>query len=290
MNPTHNSLASETKRHSGQERRVRQPAPTTRHEAWLLCAALAAVLGGTACKREQKELAPEASALPSAAPVTAAAQTYVVDRQSSQVSFQMDAELEKINGRAPGSIEGELFIDPNDLTKTTGLIKVDLLALSIYHTKRESADTQFGEEKKDETQNEHMQTWFQISKDAPLEVREANRFAEFKIKTVQAVSELNLTKLTGAERQVTAEVLGDFRLHGRVTEQKLAVAATFQFSGDTPTGLTLKTTAPFGVSLEAHDVRPRKAFDKLADATLETLGQKVSKVALVSFELSAKPR
>jgi hypothetical protein len=259
--------------------------------AWT--AALCALGGAVAlagCKKEEKELAPEASALAAPAPAAPSAATFVVDSVSSKVSFQMDAELEKIAGRAPGSAEGEIFVDPKDLTKTTGLIKVDLLKLSIYQTKRESADGEFGTEQKNETQNSHMQTWFQISPDAPADVREQNRFAEFKLKKVQTVSTADITTLSGPERRVTAEVLGDFRLHGRVSEQKVSVEVTFQFTGDKPTGLVLKTTQPFGVSLDAHDVRPRKAFDQLADATLETLGKKVNKVPQISFEVTAKPK
>ncbi len=252
--------------------------------------ALSCAFALASCKKEEKELAPEASALAAPAPAAPSAATFVVDGPSSKVSFQMDAELEKIAGRAPGSAEGEIFVDPKDLTKTTGLIKVDLLKLSIYQTKRESADAEFGSEQKNEKQNGHMQTWFQISPDAPADVREQNRFAEFKLKKVQAVSAADLTTLSGPERRVTADVLGDFRLHGRVSEQKLSVEATFQFTGDKPTSLVLKTTQPFGVSLEAHDVRPRQAFDQLADATLETLGKKVSKVPQISFEVTAKPK
>jgi hypothetical protein len=252
--------------------------------------ALSSSLVLTGCKKESKELAPEASALAAPAPAAPSAATFVVDSPSSKVSFQMDAELEKIAGRAPGSAQGEIFVDPKDLTKTTGLIKIDLLALSIYQTKRESAEAEFGAEEKNEKQNGHMQTWFQISPDAPADVREQNRFAEFKLKKVQTVSATDLTTLPGPERRVTAEVLGDFRLHGRVSEQKVSVEATFQFSGDKPTGMVLKTTQPFGVSLDAHDVRPRKAFDQLADATLETLGKKVNKVPQISFEITAKPK
>ncbi len=255
-----------------------------------LAAIIAVAFSASGCKKTEQELAPEASALAPAAPAAAQAATFAIDPPSSQVTFQMDAELEKIAGRAPGSAEGELFVDPKDVSKTTGLVKVDLLKLSIYQKKRESADKEYGEEVKNDKQNGHMQTWFQISSDAPAEVREANRFAELKLKTVRDVSANDVTKLPGAERKVTAYVIGDLRLHGRVSEHKLAVEVTFKFEGDKPTGLVIKTTEPFGVSLEQHDVRPRKAFDQLADATLETLGQKVTKVAQVSLEASAKAK
>lgn len=251
-------------------------------------AALALLVLGAGCKKTERELAPEASALASAVPVTETTTAFVIDAPSSSVTFEMDAELEKITGRAPGSAAGELFVDLENLQKTTGLIKVDLSKLGIYQRKRESADQEYGEETKNEDQNGHMRTWLQISEDAPADVREANRFAEFKIDKLENLSATDVSTLPGAERKVTADVSGEFRLHGRVSPQKLSVEVTFQYAGDKPSALAIKTVKPFGVELEKHDVRPRKAFDQLADATLETLGKKVDKVPDVSFEVTAK--
>ena len=42
----------------------------------------------------------------------------------------MDAPIEKIFGEADGSTEGELFIDPEDITRSTGLLKIDLEKLA----------------------------------------------------------------------------------------------------------------------------------------------------------------
>ncbi len=249
----------------------------------LICLGLAT----TGCDESKKEeLAPQASALVEEEP-KAQSTTYSIDTKQTQVEFRMDAELEAITGRAPESAEGQLHVDLSDLTKTTGLVKVDLLDLSVYQKKRESADDKFGEEVKNEKQNEHMRTWFQISDDAPPEVRDQNRYAEFSIEKVAGVKNPNVLAMSGDTRTVTADVTGDFRLHGRVTQQTLKLEITFTFAEGKPARLSLKTREPFEVHLEKHDVKPRSTFDKLAEKTLDALGAKVAKVAKVDLQATA---
>jgi polyisoprenoid-binding protein YceI len=256
---------------------------------WLLCTALVAVPVTGGCENKPSEsLAPTASALEAPKPPAAGAQSFKLDPASSKLDFTMDAELEKIFGRAPGAVEGELFVDPKDVTKSTGLVKLDLDKLSIYQRKRESADKEFGEEVKHEKQNKDMRTWFEIEPDAPAEVREKNRWVEFKIDKVENASTKDVSALSGAERKVTLTVSGDFRLHQRVTKKSAKLEVTFKYEGDKPVELRVKTQEPFGIGLEEHDVRPRSAFSKLADKGLDALGAKVAKVAMVSLEFGAK--
>jgi hypothetical protein len=232
-------------------------------------------------------LAPPASALAPAAPPATGARAFVVERSSSKVDFTMDAELEKIFGRAPGALTGELFIDLKDVTKSTGLVKVDLDQLSIFQKTRKQADQDFGEETKNEKQNQDMRNWFEIESDAPADAREKNRWVEFKIEKVTDASASDVTALPSAERKVTLTVSGDFRLHQRVSKRSAKLQALFKFDGDKPRSVHLSTIEPVAVGLEQHDVRPRKAFATLADKTLEALGAKVAKVAMVTFEFDA---
>ena len=199
----------------------------------------------------------------------------------------MDAELEKIFGRAPGGLQGELFIDLKNVTKSTGLVKVDLDKLSIFQKVRKQADQDFGEETRNEKQNQDMRTWFEILPDAPADIREKNRWVEFKIEKVTDASATDITALSGAERKVTLTATGDFVLHQRVSKRSAKLQALFKFDGDKPRSVHVTTVEPFSVGLQEHDVRPRKAFDTLADKTLEALGAKVAKVAMVSLEFDA---
>ena len=199
----------------------------------------------------------------------------------------MDAELEKIFGRAPGGLQGELYVDLKDLTKSTGLVKVDLDKLSIFQKTRKQADQEFSEETRNEKQNQDMRTWFEIQPDAPADIREKNRWVEFKIEKVTDSSASDVTALSGAERKVTLTVSGDLRLHQRVSKRSAKLQAAFKFDGDKPRSVHITTVEPFAVGLQEHDVRPRKAFDTLADKTLDALGAKVAKIAMVSLEFDA---
>jgi hypothetical protein len=252
-------------------------------------AALAAA-SSFACKEEPKpQLAPVSSAL-TAQPATVAAQTFTVDSASSKLEFTMDAELEKISGRAPNSAQGELFVDLKDVTKSSGLIKVDLDQLSIYQQKRTKPGQDFSPEAKNEKQNADMRAWFEIAKDAPADVREQNRWAEFKIKRIAHTTLTDVSAKGGGDRSFVAAVVGDFRLHGRVAEKTVPVAITVHYEGDKPQSLRVVTTKPWPVGLEEHDVRPRSAFSKLADKTLDALGAKVAKVAQVTLDFNARAK
>lgn len=233
-------------------------------------------------------LAPTASALaPAAKP--AMSQTFAVETTGSKVTFLMNAPLEKIHGEAADAVTGDLHIDLSDVSKSTGLIKADLDKLVLYQQKREDEKAEYGERVKSDKQNEHARAWLEIGEDAPKDVREKNRWVEFKIDKITNVQpQVDITKLTGAERKITAMAMGDVRLHGRVSQRRALIEAVFAFEGDKPKSVTIKTTEPMTVSLEEHDVKPREAFGKLAQATLETLGSKVAKEAPIELELTAK--
>lgn len=251
------------------------------------------ILGGTllalslaACESEPQEeaLAPQVAELTAQAPAVKSL-VFVVDQKASDVTFTMDAEKEKITGRAPASASGTLHVDLQDLTKSTGLVKIDLNELSLYQQKRDSADEEFSESTKSETQNEHMRTWLQISEDGPAQEREANRFAEFKIASVGLSSQNSVNE---SQPEAELQISGSLRIHGRVTEHRFPVRAKFYFKDGKATSIDFKSLKPIEVSLEKHDVRPRSAFGVLADKTLDALGAKVAKVAKISLKFSAK--
>ena len=249
---------------------------------------LVLALASSGCdEKPSAPLAPPASALAPVAPPVAGAQAFAIDGSSAKVDFAMDAELEKIFGRAPGALEGQLFVDLKDVTKSTGLVKLDLDKLSIYQKTRKKADQDFGEEIKSEKQNQDMKTWFEILPDAPSDIREKNRWVEFRIEKVTDASATDVSALSGAERKLTLTVSGDFRLHQRVSKKSAKLQAVFKYDGDKPRSVHITSVEAVSVGLEEHDVRPRKAFDTLADKTLEALGAKVAKVAMVSLDFNA---
>ncbi|MDQ2643837.1 MAG: YceI family protein [Myxococcota bacterium] len=256
---------------------------TCRSVLWFLC------LAAAGCQKQSAEnLAPAASALAPAKPAAPKAVTLEIDRASSQVKFLMEAAIEKISGEAPASIEGQLFVDLEDISKSTGLVKVDLEQLTLYQEQRKDEKQAFGEKKKNDLQNQHARTWLEISADAPDDVRKANRFAEFKITRLENASKTNLT--APGEHRLTATVVGDFRLHGRKSEKRADVAITLENGADKLDSLSVKTTAPLTIGLEEFDVRPREAFGKLAQKTLDALGSKVAKQAPLELSFTARAK
>jgi hypothetical protein len=210
----------------------------------------------------------------------------VVDSASSKVTFLMEAPIEKISGEAPGSVEGKLSLDPADVAKSSGLIKVDLDKLTLYQQRRSDEQSEFGERKKSDRQNEHARGWLEIGEDAPADIRQANRFAEFRINELQDVS-AKLMELSGAERKLNATAVGDVRLHGRKLAKRAKVELTVTFDGDKPKSVRVRSLEPLVLGLEDFDVRPREAFGKLAQATLQSLGSKVAVAAPIEVDFTA---
>lgn len=256
---------------------------------WLPLAALAFAAGcddGGAAK-PAATIAPTATALSAAKPATMAAKKLTVDKASSKVSFLMEAPQEKIHGIADGAMTGELSIDFMDVSKSTGLVTVDIGGLVLKQAKVDK-DGKIGAEDKVDKQNEHARTWLEISPDAPEDVRKKNSVVQFSIKSIEVAGEKNLTKMTGAERKVALKATGDFLLHGHKTQKVVELEATFKFDGDKPVSVMVKTAKPFAVGLAEHDVKPRDAFGKFALKTLDALSPKVAKEAMVSLEYTAK--
>lgn len=252
---------------------------------------LLAIAGGSITGCDDKPaapLAPTASALAPTKPATAEAKKLSIDKASSKIEFMMDAPQEKIRGRVSSAMEGEIQVDPADLSKTTGLLTVDISGLEIFQTVADESG-KFGEEKKQPTQNEHARTWLEISNDAPDDVRKKNSRVEFAIRSIEEVSQKDITKMTGPTRKVTIKAKGDFLLHGRKTEKVAELEATFTYEGDKLASVAVKSVKPFGVGLAEHDVKPRESFGKLAQKTLEILAPKVAKEAMVSVEFTTKP-
>ena len=246
---------------------------------------------------EEQKLAPVASALEAAMPKAPGAAAFQVDSSSSSLTFLMDSPLEKIDGDAPKSVQGELFVDPTDLTKSTALVKADLRQLTLYQQKRADDKGEYGQRKKSDLQNQHAQDWLQLNvKDGEVTPAQAemNRWAELKILKLENLSATDVTKLTGAERKVTANVSGDFRLHGRKATKTAKVELNFKYAGDKLESIEVKTLEPFNITLEEFEVHPRdaagKLVKKLSEAISSNLKGKVAADAPVSVSFVAKAK
>jgi polyisoprenoid-binding protein YceI len=242
-----------------------------------------------ACGGEPVKLAEQAEKLTIEAPRSGGARRYAIEPATSKLDFDMEAPIEKIRGRVPPTaMTGELFIDPTDLTRTTGLVHVDLRELELFQTMSTDDGKSFGPETKNPTQNQHAREWLEIGADAPPEQLQKNALIEFSLLSIKDVSATDLTKLQGKERRVTLTATGDFLLHQRKASKSVELEATFVWEGDHPTSVTVKSRKPLDIGLDEYDVRPRTGFGKLAAKTLETLAPKVAKAAAISLEFTAR--
>ena len=262
---------------------------------------VAVLSSALACNKEkpaeEQKLAPTAAALEAPMPKAATALPFVVDSSASSLTFLMDSPLEKIEGDAPQSVSGELYVDPSDLSKSTALVKADLNKLTLYQQKRGDEKSEYGERKKSDVQNKHARDWLELDAKegevAPAQA-ESNRFAELKILKLENLSENDVTKLSGAERTVTANVSGDFRLHGRKATKRAKVELTFKYAGDKLEAVGVKTLEPFMITLEEFEVHPRdaagKLVKKLSEALASNLKGKVAADAPVNVSFVAKAK
>ena len=241
-------------------------------------------------KSSAPNIAPTSSALTAPKPAAMGSMKFVIDKASTKVDFIMDAPQEKIRGRVHNATVGDISVNLDDITKSTGLLNVDISGIEVYQTKADDKG-KFGEEKKDDLQNKHVRNWLQISDDVPADQKdqkEKNSKVQFSITSIETTGEKNVTKLTGAERKVNFTVKGDFLLHQHQGKKSADIEATFKFDGDKPVSVAFKTVKPFGVDLAEYDVKPRDTFSTLAKKGLDLLAPKVAKEAQVSIDFTAK--
>lgn len=246
---------------------------------------------GLGCGGEPVKLAEKAEKLEVVAPTAPASIHLVVDSGSGKLAFDMDAPVEKIRGKVPASaLSGEIWIDPADLTKARGLVRVDLHDLELFQRTVPEGGQEFGDEVKNDTQNEHARQWLEISPDTPPDALAKNAIIEFALTRVTDLSTSDLSQMTGTERKVTFTASGDFLLHQRKAEKSVQLEATFHYDGDGRLReVAIKSVTPLSIGLDEYDVRPRTGFSQLAAKTLEQLAPKVAKYAEVSLEFTAKP-
>lgn len=258
--------------------------------SWIVVSAIALL----AC--EEKKETPQAvskgeiARAPSATPPPPAPETkalrFSLDPKGT-TSIDMPAPKEHIKATA-SDMAGWVDISPTDLGATKGEIKVDL---STFVTKT------FESKEKNESQTEHARQWFEAVVDG--KVKEENRWVVFSVKALEDLSATDLTKVSpqasgGASiRAVTATVKGDLFLHGRKVEKKAAVEVQFQYPEGAapdakPTGLAIKSKAPFRIVLAEHDVKPRDKVGSIIKESLNLFGTKVAETADVTVDLKAK--
>lgn len=257
----------------------------------------AAVLAGAGCGKKDGpgDLAPAASALaPSKAePAAGAVWHYVVDDKST-THVDMPGVKEHIQGDTTAA-RGSLDVSPKDLTKSRGVVRVDLASFAT-HT--------FGNGD-DATQTEHARTWLEVVVGG--KANDAMRWAEFAIRGIDGVRCMGIDSTPATDlatvppvkdgaddvRTVSMTVHGDVLVHGHTVPKDVAVDVAFHYPpgapADTPPArVEIKSRQPMRLVLKDLDVRPRDPAGQLLDWTAK-LVSKVAETADVTVDVVATP-
>jgi hypothetical protein len=257
--------------------------------------AIAVAIGAVACDdKKAQNLAPAASSLaPSTVAPSAKTMKFAIDPKSS-TSIDMPAPKEHIKAGTEAAT-GTLDVDFTNLANTRGEVKADLTTLS---TKT------FGDADKDKTQTGHARTWLEVADGEegklPDEVKAANRYAVYAIRSVDNLSASDITKVPATKdgddevRTVSATTHGEFLIHGHKVDRDADVDVAFHYAPgsapDKPKFLTIKSKKPMRATLADHDVKPRDGFGKIAKGAFNLLGTKVAEVADITLDLRANPQ
>ncbi len=259
--------------------RLTQPAALP----FALLIALCAGCDGAANARDGAPTAASATpaaAAPSGAAVPAGeASAKRLEVRRGRGTFLIDAPLEKIKGGSDVA-KGWLELDPADLARSKGELAISLTALRT---------NTFGDEKKDATQSGHARNWLEVGDDSPAASRAAHEFARFRVQSLapDAPSLATVPERAG-KRTVRLRATGEITVHGVSVAQTVPLVAEFEGPASAPTAVSVRSEAPFDVSLKKHDVKPRDTLGKFLDGALEKVGKKIDDRVQVSVEFRAE--
>jgi hypothetical protein len=252
------------------------------------------LLGVVGCSKSDLSasvtVAESASALASSqAPASAMVVKYKL-QTDGKTAIDMPAPNEHIKA-ATSATDGSLDVDLMNVTNTRGQVKADLTTI---------VTTTFDDPTKNSAQTEHAHNWLEVGTLVTPEVKEANRWVLFAIRSIDGASATDITKVSptseGGEevRIVSFTAHGEVLLHGHKSNKDATLEAKLHYPtgaapDSKPTKIDISTKSPFHIVLAEHDIKPLDNFGKLATASLGLLGTKVANSADITFTFSATP-
>lgn len=202
----------------------------------------------------------------------------------SRVEFELPAKRASPHGRV-GRARGELDVDLDDLSRTTGSVSLDLTSIELLG----------GSGEPDGTNTTRALDWLELGSGS--DERRTLRDLVFRITSLDAG---HLVQAPGEEKapkrrelQSNWDVRGELSLHGVRAPQNAGVALTLTPGADPagpPAELLIRSRRPLVVVLGTHDIRPRDARGVLVAKDQAVLGDHVGREARVTFELRFVPR
>lgn len=260
------------------------------------CLSTLLAVSAPGCSKKQERDAKPAPTITPPAPLPQKAQSdlihhFDVDPQAAQVEFAMEAPLEKIRGRVPSkAVQGGVWVDRQKQLQLAGTFRVSLSELELFQRKADKGGA-FGQEVKNDTQNEHARNWLEIDNKAPANEREKNLQASFSFEHPTQTSTPKLSELPTGEHRTEWTASGPFIIHQRSQNLSVSLIITVDKRADGELHIKqLATSKPVPIDLDKFDVRPRTAFGKLAQKSLSMMSEKVAQVADLKVVLPLKTR
>jgi hypothetical protein len=250
-----------------------------------------ALVGCSKSDSSSVAVAETASALASSqAPASAMVAKYKL-QTDGKTAIDMPAPNEHIKALTTAT-DGSLDVDLTNVTNTRGQVKADLTTLTT---------NTFDDPKKNASQTDHAHNWLEIGSLVTPDVKEANRWVVFAIRSIDGASATDITKIVPTQdsgediRTVTLTAHGEVLLHGHKSNKDVTLDVKFHYPSGAapdshPTKIEIDTKAPLHIVLSEHDIKPLDNFGKLATASLGLLGTKVANTADITFDLIATPQ
>lgn len=206
--------------------------------------------------------------------------------QRGDVSFELPARHATPHGKLAHP-RGDLDVDLDDLSRTTGNVAFDL---------RELVMTRSGTDP-DAAYTARALAWLELGAGVSDEKRAPSAAANFVIGSLDAG---HLVSAPNGDRRARRRELeshwtvrGDLSLHGVRAPVTAEVTLSLVPGPDPaapPVQLVIRSRRPLVVSLNTHDIRPRDERGVPVAKDLDLLGDDVGTEAKVSFELVFVPR
>ena len=204
----------------------------------------------------------------------------------SRVEFELPAKLGTPRGRL-GPARGELDVDLDDLSRTTGNVTLDLTSVQLLD----------GSGEPNGANTTRALDWLGLGASAAQDERSTFRDATFQIGSLDAgrlvAAPGEGPKPRRRELESAWTVRGELGVHGVRAPQSADVTLTLVPGADPagpPVELVIRSRRPLVVVLGTHDIRPRDARGVLVAKDQAVVGDHVGREARVTFELVFVPR
>jgi hypothetical protein len=204
----------------------------------------------------------------------------------SAISFSVPGRKAKPSGQVP-LLEGQLRLDPGELSRSTASIDADLTKLTL--TSGAALEGLEGAEPSSLT-TQALQ-WLELGAAVPSEQKSAFGRAQFELVSLEGLSRstLDLQATKPSELRVHATVIGTLLVHGFREPIRLPVVLELSPpNGGALRRVSIRSAAPLVMALGLHDIAARDAAGVRDPRAEKLAAEAVGKAAQIELRLVAE--